>query len=83
MKKPIFSRKEVIVEMPEDNSLGMAVRECASTVVYVGKEVNPENYKVGDTVLFYRGIGSEIKYFDKPLWRIENEIQVLCKIVED
>ncbi len=81
MEKPIFSRKEVVVEMPEDNSLGMAIRECTSTVLYVGKEV--ENYKPGDKVLFYRGIGSEIKYFDKPLWRIENEIQVLCKITEE
>ena len=81
MKKPVFKRKEIIVGMPKDAGLSMATKECEAEVLYVGAQV--EFYKPGDKILFQRTIGMEINYFDEKLWRIENEIQVICQIIEE
>lgn len=82
MKKPVFKRKEIIVAMPKDAGLSMATKECEAEILYVGGQCEL-GYKPGDKILFQRNIGMEINYFDEKLWRIENEIQVICQIVEE
>jgi hypothetical protein len=77
--KPHFKKKEIVVAMPKQQGFGMAIEECRATVLYVGD--NQEHFEVGDDILFDRKMGREISFFEEPLWRIENELSVICKIV--
>lgn len=82
--KPKFKKKEIIVEKPSNSTKlgGGDIKETVGIVKYVGNKV--ENYKVGDKILFDMSVARlEIKYFEKPLLRIENEDYVICEIEED
>jgi hypothetical protein len=81
MKKPVFKRKEIIVAMPESQGLSMATNLCEGEILYCGSKV--EDYKVGDKIVFQRNIGMEVNFFQQRLWRIENEMQVLCGLSEE
>lgn len=76
--KPIFQKREVIVRLPKTDNAFEQTKEIVSQVVYVGKNVN--NYKVGDTILFNKTVGSELTYFKDDLWKIENEDYIICKL---
>lgn len=82
--KPRFKKKEILVEKPDNGTKlgGGDIKETVGIVKYVGNKV--ENYKVGDKILFDMSVARlEIKYFGKPLLRIENEDYVICEIEED
>ncbi len=82
--KPVFKKKEIVIEKQDVGVLlgGGNTVESVGIIKYVGAKV--ENYKVGDKILYDKAVARlEIKYFGKPLLRIENEDYVICQIKED
>lgn len=82
--RPDFRKKEIVVEKQytEVKVGGGDIKESIGVIKYIGAKV--ENYKVGDKILFDMAVARlEIKYFEKPLLRIENEDYVICRILED
>lgn len=82
--KPEFQKREIVVEKQiGDVKLGGGdIKETVGIVKYRGNKV--ENYEIGDKVLFDMAVARlEIKYFEKPLLRIEHEDFIICKILED
>jgi len=78
---PIFKKKEVVVKLPKNSfSLGSENQEIVSTVEFVGKKV--ENYKVGDTILFKKSVGSSLKFIGEDFWKIESEDYIICELNE-
>lgn len=81
---PDFRKKEIVVEKQDTEVKvgGGDIKESVGVIKYTGAKV--ENYKVGDKILFDMAAARlEIKYFEKPLLRIENEDYVICRILED
>lgn len=81
---PDFRKKEIVVEKQDAEVKvgGGDIRETIGVIKYVGSKV--ENYEVGDKILFDMAVARlEIKYFEKPLLRIENEDYVICRILEN
>ncbi len=78
LEKPVFKKKEVVVEKPEIKGIQLSVEECIATILYVGEKT--EDYKVGDKIIFSQKFGRDLKYFGKPLWVIENEGYITCKV---
>lgn len=78
--KPVFSKREVVVELPDSTDAFEQTKEVVAKVVYVGK--NTLNYKEGDTILFDKTVGRELKYFGGNLWKIENEDYIICNLVD-
>lgn len=82
--KPEFQKREIVVEKQiGDVKLGGGdIKETVGVVKYIGNKV--ENYKIGDKILFDMAVARlEIKFFEKPLLRIEHEDFIICKILED
>ena len=80
--KPIFKKREIVVELPKnDFSLGADNEEIIATVEYIGKGVI--NYKVGDTIIFKKSVGSPLKFIGENYWKIENEDYVICQLHEN
>jgi len=82
--KPIFKKREIIVEKQEQGVQlgGGNIKETVGIVKYTGNKV--ENYEVGDRILFDLAVARlQIDYFGKPLLRIEHEDYIICQIKED
>ena len=89
-QKPIFKKKEVVIELPNENnsvSLGSTGGLKTAEVLYVGEQ--QENYKVGDTILYkwhstFDDITSNyiIDYppLSKKLLRLDENLFVICKL---
>lgn len=83
---PDFRKKEIIVEKQEQETKvgGGDIKETVGVIKYIGAKVDPDGYKVGDKILFDMAVARlEIKFFDKPLLRIEHEDYVICRILEN
>lgn len=78
-KYPVFKKSEIVVELPKVEGLGTET-EIVAKILYKGQ--NAHNYEVGQTILFNKKVGSEIKYFGKPLWKIDHQDHILCEIKE-
>lgn len=81
---PDFKRKEIVVEKQDAEVKigGGDIKESVGIIKYIGSKV--ENYKVGDKILFDMAVARlEIKFFGKPLLRIEHEDYVICRILEN
>lgn len=80
---PDFRKKEIVVEKQNTDVKvgGGDISETIGIIKYKGAKV--ENYEVGDKILFNMAVAKlEIRCFDKPLLRIENEDYVICRILE-
>lgn len=82
--KPVFKKKEIIIEYPSLDGiiLANAEKDIIAEVLYVGEAV--ENYKVGDKILFgfKEGFGKILEIGGKKLLRIEREEFVICQVTE-
>ena len=77
-KIPIFKKREIIVKLPKTESVFENTSEIQTEVLYVGK--NAENYKVGDTIVFNKGVGKELKFLGENYWKIEHEDYIICQL---
>lgn len=83
--KPVFKRKEIVIEYPEIEgiNLGNVDKDIIAEVLYAGEGV--EHYKVGDKILynFKQGFGKILEIGGKKLLRIEREEFVICQVTEE
>lgn len=82
---PVFKKRDVVVKYPVDEGInfGAHSKQVVAEVMYVGEQV--EKYKVGDKVLFVfaENFGKKLDMFGELLFRIENEDQIICQVIEN
>lgn len=87
--KPIFKRKEVVIDMPQKGSvLNLGERYTnKATVRFIGQECT--KYKVGDEILYVhvKGMeedrGRELELNGKKFMILESEDRVQCQVIEE